>query len=403
MSLAEKRPWDDWIPGVLSKKQMTALVREEYIKGASLDAIDYSSIDLHLSEEAYELTHGSVKPFGEDRYLHKVKSAGLVESLKREANGTFVLDPMRTYLFKTQESLYAGALKESPIHGQATAKSSVGRVDVLARLIVDGMDSYEGFTPEGAGTGTGEMFLEITPITFQIIVKPGIAVSQLRFFCGRPEDVEVRGTAAYHALLKDTTSEDGTLSVDLSPVSCGGAKAAAFRADGKKDHKPVPLWRSDTPPDPCDYWKLEEADEHQRLQIEGDRFYILRSKEKIAVPKGIAVYCKAIDETIGEIRIHYAGFVHPFFGRDRSDDKTGTPLIFEVRGHAIDVNLRDGEKLAKLTFYRMSEDAEKDKGGEEKAPDPYNDQQLQLSKFFGKWPETVEVDPKTRSVAPKRA
>ena len=33
-------------------------------------------------------------------------------------------------------------------YGQATAKSSVGRLDVLARLIVDGMDHYEAFHPQ---------------------------------------------------------------------------------------------------------------------------------------------------------------------------------------------------------------------------------------------------------------
>jgi hypothetical protein len=31
-------------------------------------------------------------------------------------------------------------------------------------------------------------------------------------------------------------------------------------------------------------------------------------------------------------------------------------VIFEVRGHDIDVSLRDCEKMARLEFYRMSED-----------------------------------------------
>ena len=56
-------------------------------------------------------------------------------------------------------------------------------------------------------------------------------------------------------------------------------------------------------------------------------------------------------------------------------------MIFEVRGHNVNVSLRDGETMARLIFYRMSEDAES--SGE---PDsPYEGQNLQLSKFFGEW------------------
>ena len=103
----------------------------------------------------------------------------------------------------------------------------------------------------------------------------------------------------------------------------------------------------------------------------------MRSQEKIALPAGVAVYCRAIDETIGEMRIHYAGFVHPLFGRERNDGQTGTPLIFEVRGHDVKVLLTHGEKLARLTFYRMSKDAPLTKEVTD-----YTDQTLKLSSFF---------------------
>ena len=114
------------------------------------------------------------------------------------------------------------------------------------------------------------------------------------------------------------------------------------------------------------------------------KFYILRSKERLSVPAGIAIYCRASDETIGEMRIHYAGFVHPLFGLKRNDGKIGTPLIFEVRGHQVHVNLTDGEKMANLTFYRMSEVSD----GEAR-PTKYENQTLQLSKFFTQWPESL--------------
>ena len=126
---------------------------------------------------------------------------------------------------------------------------------------------------------------------------------------------------------------------------------------------------------------MQADEEFKRLYIESDNFYILRSKEKICVPGGVAIYCRASDETIGEMRIHYAGFVHPHFGRLREDGSKGTPLIFEVRGHQLQVSLADNEKMANLIFYRMSEDApnpsadelEKEKHG------GYGNQNLKLS------------------------
>src|SRR5207249_2153874 len=117
-------------------------------------------------------------------------------------------------------------------------------------------------------------------------------------------------------------------------------------------------------PDPSKSWELVASDKRDRLRIRTDRFYILRSKERLRVPAGIAVYARAIDEEIGEMRIHYAGFAHPFFGCFRLDGQPGTPLIFEVRGHNVDVSLRHGEILARLKFFRMSEDARLE--GEEK-------------------------------------
>jgi dCTP deaminase len=276
-------------------------------------------------------------------------------------------------------------LFENSIYGQATAKSSVGRLDVLARLIVDGMDTYEGFDPKKEPTGN--MFLEITPITFDVRVKPGISLTQLRLFYGEPRAVRIRSDELYKTVLQGPGAADGSLSVHLENEKIGGLNVAAFCAMGKaQGSEPIPLWKEPkNRTNPCRHWRFKEASGN-RLKIEKELFYIIRSKERIAVPPGIAVYCRASDETIGEMRIHYAGFVHPWFGRLRTDKEKGTPLIFEVRGHQVNVNLTDGEKMAKLIFYRMSKDVENPS-----APaDEYGSQTLKLSKFFADWPEKLK-------------
>jgi len=139
---------------------------------------------------------------------------------------------------------------------------------------------------------------------------------------------EIRGQEVYEILLHGGAGQnDGSLSVDLEATPISGHDVCAFRANrmGEKD-KPINLWehKEAEKPVPCKYWKFLKSDEDKRVKIEKTDFYIIRSKEKISMPEGVAVYCRASDETIGEMRIHYAGFVHPFFGTDRED---GAPVI----------------------------------------------------------------------------
>jgi len=393
-------PWSDWIPGALSEKQLKLLCKDGYITdvvGYEDDKngpIDHSAIDLTLSSQVYQMAKGSVKPFG-DRYEHGIKSQQLAEQLDPDEDGAYVLKRTKTYLFKLRERIRFKY--DAKIHGQATAKSTIGRMDVLARLIVDGMDCYESFDPVGLGRGSGEMYLEITPMTFNVRVKEGIKLSQLRLFRGNPADSEIRGEDVFEPLLHrdDGQMIDGSLSVNLEETDIQGHSVCAFWANrADEDDEPIDLWAhaEGQKPLPCKFWRFLSSDNKKRVRIEKDHFYIMRSKERISLPGSVAVYCRASDETIGEMRIHYAGFVHPHFGRDREDSQKGTPLIFEVRGHDVDVSLKDGEKMAQLIFYRMSEPAEhqeQDRFQEEK--DPYNNQILRLSKIFSDWPSKIKV------------
>jgi dCTP deaminase len=377
-------PWHDWIPGVLNKNQMRALFQEGLITrtgDAESFMLDNSSFDLTLSNEAYRMLQGTVKPSGRQAYHFFITSRKLAEPLHPNQDGSFLLKTRETYIFKLNEKLER-KLGEIDIYGQATAKSSVGRVDVLERLIVDGMETYEEFDPAGLKKQSGAIYLEITPITFPVKVRPDTSLSQLRLFYGEPSSVEVRGSVLFRTIFRDSDKHDGKLTVNLKNESINGLKTAAFRAHVVNEEDAISLWEekeNNKKPDPGKYWDLIESKD-DRLQIEPERFYILRSEENIAVPPGIAIYCRASDETIGEMRIHYAGFAHPWFGLERNDGKQGTPLIFEVRGHQVNVSLAHGEQMADLIFYRMSQDAT------QSSPTKYSEQTLQLSKFFGEWP-----------------
>jgi len=387
----------NWITGVLSKSQLQSLIKDGFLldeEDNQNEDYDHSSRDLHLTEEGYEMK-GSIKPCGGE-YKYFYENQELATKLTPNSNGEFELHNLNTYIFKIRES-FSPLVNGSNIYAQATAKSTIGRLDVVARLIVDGMHVYEYMDPKDVTSGN--MFLEITPITFNIKVKKGVSLSQIRFFLGKPSESIIPNESISKIVLKGSKHLDGTLSIDLTNERVNGDNVAAFQAigagGGNKEF--IPIWEEKVKLDPEKYWKRipsTSSEGKNRFIIEPNEFYILRSKERIALPKGVAVYCQAMDETLGEMRIHYAGFAHPFFGIDRTDGKNGTPLIFEVRGHNVRVNLTDGEKLAKLVFYRMSEDCaestmeNKDQKGN---TEEYNNQELLLSKVFKSWSKSISV------------
>ena len=398
-------PWEDdhWLPGVLSKDQIKLLIEKVYIRGIKnfKDAADYSSFDLCLSDNGYRMIHGSIKPCGDpsEPYIRFLENTLFAEPLQPDEDGCFQLMANECYVFKLNEQLMPSKLSSSNIYGMATAKSSIGRMDVIARLIVDGMRQYEYFDSSQLANSTGDLFLEIIPISFNVRVKPNTSLSQLRLFYGHPDESLITDKDFIKGIIIDSKEGDGFLSVEISNTKIGGLDVAAFRANIpiKEPEEYIDLWKKDTDdekPDPCNYWCFDKADDSGRFELKNGSFYLLRSKEKIALPSRVAVYARPMDETLGEMRIHYAGFAHPFFGRERSDGKIGTPLIFEVRAHNVNVNLDDGESLARMVFYRMSEKAEKKKkDGDINDNKKYDNQELELSKFFAEWPDKLEYYP----------
>lgn len=363
-----KGPWDRWVPGALNRCQVEELHEHGLITphGKGLK-IKPCSIDLTLSPEGYEMIEGAVKPSCGSGYETELR---FNKRLTAKRDGTFLLKAKRTYVFRLQEGLTA-RLGRIGIYGQATAKSTIGRLDVLARLIVDRMDKYECFDAKRLSEGnSGKMYLEITPITFNIVVKAGQSLSQIRLFYGPPEVSIIKGLEVCKTVLgSEVETQDHVLSLNLNAVPIAGRKVVAYRA--RHSDEPIQLSSKDGSIPRSKYWDLVPEDSKKKLHIETDKFYIMRSLERLWVPNGVAIYCQASDETIGEMRIHYAGFVHPGFGQAAPG---GAPLIFEVRGHQVKANLKHGEKMANLIFYRMSQ------------PDHdetlYDKQELQLSKYF---------------------
>ena len=60
----------------------------------------------------------------------------------------------------------------------------------------------------------------------------------------------------------------------------------------------------------------------------------------------------AYDPSMGEFRIHYAGFFDPGFGYGAKDVK-GSYAVLEVRSHEVPFLIEDGQIVGRLVYERL--------------------------------------------------
>lgn len=304
-------PWEReyWPPGVMAGTQLKTLISEKYINGVKDidEACGHSSFDLSLSDEGYLMKKGSIKPNREKMYSDYLNNNNLAKKISNK-NGIYNLETQKCYVFKLEESI-DNKLIDGNFYGQATPKSSIGRTDVIVRLIIDGMSQYDLLKPNEINYITGNMYVEIIPISFKVQVKKGTPLTQLRLFYGTIDEAEIKNEVFTSHLLKNNHSENH-LCVDLDNTKIGKKKehnVCALKAKLNNGNY-VKLWGKGKNINYLDYWEPVPSI-NDTLNIIPNEFYILRSKERIILPESVAVYCRAMDETLGEMRIHYAGFV----------------------------------------------------------------------------------------------
>ncbi|MDP8237672.1 MAG: 2'-deoxycytidine 5'-triphosphate deaminase, partial [Candidatus Hatepunaea meridiana] len=296
----------EYRPGVLRREQLKLLVEKDIISGypEPPEKIGLSSIDLHLGNQIWVM-HGGIKGNRDESYGEILKSNKYVDNSNELSDG-FDLEPGQTYVVELQEKYKID--KELHLYGLATGKSTIGRLDVLTRLIADHSDFYDELPcpqickDQNLKGKVINLYVEITPITFKIRIKKGIKLNQLRFFSGSASLslLSNHHYRYYGALLKGMRNKSvqpeqfDYLSVDITHTNiCSNEKASAYKAINNVKYV-IDLSAPKGKYNPKDFWKPISFDEDgNTIRIEQNDFYIIRSKERLCLPGDIAVYGQA--------------------------------------------------------------------------------------------------------------
>jgi len=266
------------------------------------------------------------------------------------------------------------------ISGKANPKSTTGRLDVFIRLITD-----EGVEFERVPAGyKGRLYAEIVSRTFTVAVRAGMRLNQLRFVRGNPvsSDNRIRRLDEELQLTYMDAENPGKARIDRGlgiTVNLEGASPDEVIAYKARKHAPAIELDRINYYSPEEFWEVRRASAGPRLILEPGDFYILASKERVRVPPEFAAEMVPFDPSVGEFRIHYAGFFDPGFGYGSSDIK-GTRAVLEVRAHEVPFLIEHEQFVGRLTYMPLLAKPEKIYGLQ--IGSSYQLQALTLSKQF---------------------
>ncbi len=259
------------------------------------------------------------------------------------------------------------------VSGTANPKSSTGRIDVFTRLITDRGQAFDRIE---AGY-RGQLYAEISPRTFPVLVRKGSKLNQLRIRNGSPifTDTQLRRLHAESPLVDGIADIDNGLALSIDLMGEAGQRIG-WRA---KRHTGVIDVDKRGGLNPLDFWDPIEAQASGNMVLDPDEFYILVSREAVAIPPDHAAEMVPFNPLVGEFRVHYAGFFDPGFGYEAGRPPSARGVL-EVRSREVPFILEHGQVIGRLVFERLTDPPPEVYG--QGIGSNYQRQGLKLSKHF---------------------
>jgi len=382
--------------GILPSQEIRELIGNGKIRSSveiSDDQIQPASMDLRLGNVAYRV-QASFLPGRSSALSTKIAELKIAEyDLSRPT----LLETNAVYVVPLIESLSL----PRDIGGKANPKSTTGRLDIFTRLITDGGLEFEHVLKGYSG----DLYVEIVPRTFPIVVAAGTKLNQLRFIRGNPPSTDgilaqlaEREHLVYYdngdgpaeavierGLKKGVADQGGDQQAIIdrglrTTTDLEGSESSSIVAYKAKRHCPPVDLSKVRAYDAADFWIPIHSPNSKRVVLDPGDFYLMASKERFSVPPSYAAEMEPFDQSIGDFSVHYAGFFDPGFGYGASGDIKGTKAVLEVRAHEVPILLEDRQIVGRLIYHRMADSPEKLYG--QSIGSSYQSQGLALSKQF---------------------
>lgn len=329
--------------GVLPMQDIKRLMDSGYITGIDAKYINPASLDVPLSDEAYRLESGFLPLKGQKvRGLIK-RVGGIRHDLKNP------LEVGVPYLIRI-----AGKIElPDSVYAYANPKSSTGRINMLCRTLADGESMYDSLSRRG---WSGELWVSVVVNSFPVLVSAGQALSQIRLInektlLGKFElELELRKPGLlFHPNGKRFAPHEAHIHNNALVLSIM-VKRDMFGWECRGSNRLFDLglvnhYR------PSDFFDPVEVTDGS-LRMVKDGFYILSTKERIAVPPNLSAELRDIDTRFGEFRSHAAGYIDPGWGWGRDGSEHGRPITLEITPRE-NMTVVDGQSIARIRYEHM--------------------------------------------------
>lgn len=364
--------------GALPSQLINDLVNGKFLENADTKNVCTDTYDPVITGEVYRLNEAFLPAYGES-----IES--VVSHYGRKICQGSVLEKGFCYLFRLAESVREKI--PDGVYGYANPKSNIGRVDILTRILANGVSRYD-YIPAGY---TGPLWSMVIPRSFSVLTQEDLSFNQIRFFNQNTRLDELRlglyfnkdggflcdrfgNTIEYENV--EHSDRDGSVLLTL------GLDFPTVGFEAIDNGEPIDLSKTGYY-NPREFFR-EVSIQNGCIKFGPHSFYILSTEESVRVPPNYTCEMRPMDERSGEIRVHYAGYIAPGWGIGPDGEGNGRPLTLEVRSFESAFMVRRGQPFAKIRYERMIE-----------VPHVHYDQQLKtkfkvqqgpgLAKYFKEW------------------
>jgi len=307
--------------------------------------IQPASLDIPLGSKAYLINEKFI-PFKKNiEKIIKENNVKEIDITKGE-----ILYKNQTYLIPTIEINL-----NDDYYIKISPKSSIGRIDLFVRGIIDNIGYYD-YIPSKT---KGRLWLEITPQSFNVKVKKGISLTQLMVLKNKKEKIIDLKNEKLLFNDKKKNIKNNLYEKNKIVLSLNLNKNEIFGYEARYTNQIIDLTSKEKVYYKKFFKKIEIKD--NKYTLEKDKFYILSTKERISVPLKYSAEMIPSNHMIGELRAHYAGFFDPGWGFGQKGEIKGAKGTLEIRTHE-NITVYDSQPICLIEYFENIQEPEKPYG-----------------------------------------